>query len=253
MAEKVSGSEPQGTQGQPPGRRKSLHSLTPASQVRSEIDEAVTPGAQGSRDRRSRSRSPMREAANAAAPTSIPLHSKLKAIADEALHKILEPSLAKHMQKQMLKLASQIESLQKVGQRWKQLQDDVEVLKAGDRPQSCKAYSAGFESPFLDCVSVGEPLTWTFDTVADLSIRKAKEKLHFQHMAWQKTMDLRMAQAQRESLRMTTRQNSFVAACKAFQPGAQDAWDELDLEIDPGSRPARTNNAQIEEKPWPYM
>ena len=195
----------------------------------------------------------MREAANAAAPTSIPLHSKLKAIADEALHKILEPSLAKHMQKQMLKLASQIESLQKVGQRWKQLQDDVEVLKAGDRPQSCKAYSAGFESPFLDCVTVGEPLTWTFDVTADLSIRKAKEKLHFQHMAWQKTMDLRMAQAQRESLRMTTRQNSFVAACKAFQPGAQDAWDELDLEIDPGSRPARTNNAQIEEKPWPYM
>lgn len=155
----------------------------------------------------------------------------IKEAVEDEFAKTLPQDTLKAIKKFSLDLASKIEQLQKTNHRIKQHEQEINQLQNMRIPNGCKPVPYPYESPFLDSIQI-ETEAVTVEFPEGTSLREAKRILHCKYLEHMRTIDLKIAQAQRTELRKSTKKQTFVDRCVETYKGKTDLWRELDLDFE---------------------
>ena len=150
----------------------------------------------------------------------------------EEFEKLGNRDVAQHANKVMQQLATRIEQLQRVNQRIAANKEAINLLAQQKMPSGSKPFAIGFESPLWDTEVLDRESVHNFTLPAGISLRDAKERLHYWHMAEQRKFDGQLLEHQRALLRQQTKQKSVVDEVLAHHAALRSPLEELDLDLD---------------------
>lgn len=185
-----------------------------------------------------------------------PDHDRIKKLVHAAIEKSRDPVLSKHVLKVTQRLASRIDSLQKLNERLKKNVKDIELLGTGVIPSGTKPFSVAYETQLLDSVTVDPeqhrlPDGMNMQLPPGKTIREAKKTCYIQFLLFNAATDKILMNAQRDELRSLTRRDKFVEAILDVPKTiATNHWNILDSDLDDSETPATYDIDKLREKAW---
>ena len=162
-------------------------------------------------------------------------HDDLRKLVEIEMGTQLPPEIAKDIKHHVIKLNLDIEKLQRINERISKTKSAIDTLEGPDLtrfPPGIRPFATGYDHVLLDTV-VNEESTHTIKIPAGVTIREAKTRLYREYQVLNQKMELNFLSLIRDQLRSITKRSTFIASCSALRKRQTDAWNKLDLDLDP--------------------